>query len=184
MWIFQNAFSVDYLPLFPIHPALQPPPRLILPVLLSFFPSLIHCVLSLFPWKIPNLLWLLTTFLTSTGIPHKRHISKNSNLTPTYERKHAVCFSGSVLPHSGWLFPAPSITCKFHKFIFLHDGIIPHCVSRPHFCYLFIGWWALGHFQLLAIVTGTVVSMKKYLCNRSRVLWLYEPGWLLWWIYF
>lgn len=34
-----------------------------------------------------------------------------------------------------------------------HGWIIFYCMEQPHFLYLFVSWWALGLFSLLALCT-------------------------------
>lgn len=77
----------------------------------------------------------ITNFLTSIGISKETHISEDSELTSTNERKMIfVSLDLGYLTQDDCFQPC-TFTCRFHIFIFPSSSIIFHCVNISDFSY-------------------------------------------------
>jgi hypothetical protein len=94
-------------------------------VLLSY-----HWILSPVPWKHSS--WPLARLLSSKFTIHIQWLKLGS----MYERKCAICLSGSRLPPSEWLFQVP-LTYEVYNFVFLNRWIVFHFVYAPHCLWAF-----------------------------------------------
>ena len=121
----------------------------------------------------------LWTFLSSVdcilGTLYFYFLANIHLLVSTYH----VCHFGPELPHSGWYFLVPFISCKTQDILILYSWVVFHCVNEPYFLYPFFchgtswlfpasGYNKQGHYEH---------NGKHALVTLWGNFWIYSQEW-------